>query len=266
MANIINQLFSLEGKRALVTGGGGAIGRVLARGLASAGARVAIHDIDPERLDEAKTLIESEGAKAETLKADIRDPAAAKALVDEAAARLGGLDILVNSIGTNRRKRIEAVTPEDFDAILSINLRAVYFLGQAALPHFRKGGGGKILNISSLSAKHAFNTISVYAASKAAVSQLTKAQAREWVGDNIQVNALEPGFVKTEFTRPLWDDDYRAEWFRRFIPVGRLATPEDLVGPALLLVSPASSYLTGQTLTVDGGVLSGATWENPAEA
>ena len=266
MSDILNELFSLKGKTALVTGGGGAIGRVLAHSLASAGARVAVHDIDPVRLEQAKALIETDGAAAETLAADIRDPEAAQALVDEASARLGGLDILVNSIGTNRRKRIEAVTPEDFDAIIEVNLRAVYFLGKAALPHFQRRGGGKILNISSLSAKHAFNTISVYAASKAAVSQLTKAQAREWVGHNIQVNALEPGFVRTEFTRPLWDDAYRAGWFRGFIPTGRLATPEELVGPALLLVSRASSYITGQALVVDGGVLSGATWENPGEA
>jgi 2-deoxy-D-gluconate 3-dehydrogenase len=263
MAGIIDQLFSLKGKTALVTGGGGAIGRVLARGLASAGARVVIHDLDPARLEQAKALIEAEGGAVETLVADVSDPTAAAALVDDAASKLGGLDILVNSIGTNRRKRIESVTPEDFDAIIDINLRAVYFLGQAALPHFKKRGGGKILNISSLSAKHAFNTISVYAASKAAVSQLTKAQAREWVGHNIQVNALEPGFVRTEFTRPLWDDAYRAKWFEGFIPAGRLAAPEELIGPALLLVSPASSYITGQAIVVDGGVLSGATWENP---
>jgi 2-deoxy-D-gluconate 3-dehydrogenase len=158
------------------------------------------------------------------------------------------------------------VTPEDFYEIIDVNLRAVYFLGKAALPHFQKRGGGKILNISSLSAKHAFNNISVYAASKAAVSQLTKAQAREWVGYNIQVNALEPGFVQTEFTRPLWGDPYRADWFKGFIPTGRLAKPDELVGPALLLVSRASSYITSQALVVDGGVLSGATWENPADA
>jgi NAD(P)-dependent dehydrogenase (short-subunit alcohol dehydrogenase family) len=266
MTEILDQLFSLRGKTALVTGGGGAIGRVLSRGLARAGARVVIHDVDPARLAEARALVEDAGGVAETLAADVRDAAAAKTLVDDAAAKLGGLDILVNSVGANRRKRIEAVTPDDFDAIVDVNLRAVYFLGQAAYPHFKRRGGGKIVNVSSLSAKHAFNTISVYAASKAAVSQLTKAQAREWAHDNIQVNAIEPGFVRTEFTRPLWDDPYRDQWFKSFIPTGRLATPDDLLGTVLLLASPASAYLTGQAIVVDGGVLSGATWENPAEA
>jgi len=265
MADILAELFSLAGKTALITGGGGAIGRVLSRALALAGARVVVHDIDPARLEQAKALIQADGVRVETLVADIAQPRAAKDLVDAAADALGGLDILVNSIGTNRRKRIAAVTAEDFDAVIDVNLKAVYFLGQAALPHLRARGGGKIVNVSSLSAKHAFNTISVYAASKAAVSQLTKAQAREWAGHNIQVNAIEPGFVKTEFTRPLWDDGYRAGWFERFIPAGRLAKPDDLVGAVLLLVSPASAYITGQSIVIDGGVLSGATWENPAD-
>ncbi|OVZ88919.1 hypothetical protein CBW57_04390 [Yersinia intermedia] len=129
-------------------------------------------------------------------------------------------NILLTSAGVNRRKPIKDVSAEDSDAIIDINLRSVYFLAQAVQPYMAKQGGGKIVNISSLSAKHAFNTISVYAASKTAVSQLTKAMAHEWVGDNIQVNAIEPGFIKTEFTRPLWDDEYRSKWFQNFIPQG----------------------------------------------
>lgn len=264
MATILDDLFSLEGRTALVTGGAGAIGRVLARGLASAGARVAVHDFDEARLAEIRALFEADGREVVTLGGDLTDAAACKTVVDRAAEALGGLDILVNSQGTNRRKRIEAVTPDDFDAIVDVNLRSVYFVAQAAHPHFKARGGGKIVNISSLSAKHAFNTISVYAATKAAVSQLTRAQAREWVGDNIQVNAVEPGFVKTDFTRPLWDDPYRDGWFRGFIPAGRLASPDELVGAVLLLASRGSSYITGQSIVIDGGVLSGATWEAPA--
>ncbi|MCX5570189.1 SDR family NAD(P)-dependent oxidoreductase [Kaistia nematophila] len=263
MARITDKLFSLEGKTALVTGAGGAIGRVLAKALAESGAKVAIHDFNDERLAVAKAYIEESGVEVLTLKADLTDAKACRSLVDEAHEKLGRLDILLNSAGVNRRKPILEVTPEDFDAIIDVNLRSIYFLSQAAQPHMAAQGGGKIVNISSLSAKHAFNTISVYAASKAGVSQLTKAMAREWVGDNIQVNAIEPGFVKTEFTRPLWDDEYRSEWFRRFIPTGRLANPEELIGATLLLASPASSYITGQAIVVDGGVLTGATWVKP---
>jgi len=263
MTSPSTDIFSLTDKAVFITGAGGAIGSVLAKAFANAGARVALHDISLERLAPVKKAIEDAGGRAFPLVADLTDAAACKNVVDEAHAVLGRLDILVNSAGTNRRKPIVEITPEDFDAIVDVNLRSVYFLGQAARRHMAAQGGGKIVNISSLSAKFAFNTISVYAATKAGVSQLTKAMAREWVGDNIQVNCIEPGFIKTEFTRPLWDDAYRSEWFRNFIPAGRLGTPEDLVGTVFLLSTAASAYLTGQAIVVDGGVLSGASWVNP---
>jgi NAD(P)-dependent dehydrogenase (short-subunit alcohol dehydrogenase family) len=260
MSNITESLFSLEGKTVLITGAGGAIGGVIAKAFASRGAIVALHDISIERLAPTQKAIEAAGGRAFSFAADLTDAVACKTVVDEAQAKLGRLDILINSAGTNRRKPIVDVTPEDFDAIVDVNLRSVYFLAQAARHHMAAQGGGKIVNISSLSAKFAFNTISVYAATKAGVSQLTKAMAREWVGDNIQVNSIEPGFIKTEFTRPLWDDPYRAEWFKNFIPAGRLGTPEELVGTVILLSTAASSYLTGQAIPIDGGVLSGSSW------
>ncbi|WP_032820862.1 SDR family NAD(P)-dependent oxidoreductase [Yersinia kristensenii] len=263
MSNIIEKLFSLQGKVVLVSGAGGAIGSVLSKALANAGATVALHDIDIARIQPIQDAIEAEGGKALSITADLSDVAACRQLVDTVYDQLGRIDILLTSAGVNRRKPIKDVSAEDFDAIIDINLRSVYFLAQAVQPYMAKQGGGKIVNISSLSAKHAFNTISVYAASKAAVSQLTKAMAREWVGDNIQVNAIEPGFIKTEFTRPLWDDEYRSKWFQNFIPQGRLGNPDDLIGAVLFLSSAASAYLTGQAITIDGGVLSGSSWVNP---
>jgi 2-deoxy-D-gluconate 3-dehydrogenase len=265
VSDLLHDLFSLRGKAALVTGAGGAIGGVLSRALAGAGAAVALHDVSEAKLAEPRAGIEAAGGRAVTLAADLGDAEACRRLVDDAQRALGRLDVLVTCAGINRRKRIDAVTPDDFDAIVAVNLRAVYFVSQAAHRHMAAQGGGKIIHVSSLSARHAFSTISVYAATKAAVSQLTRAQAREWVADNVQVNAIEPGFVQTEFTRPLWDDPYRAEWFRRFIPQGRLARPEELVAPVLLLAAPGSTYLTGQAIAVDGGVLSGASWERPEE-
>ncbi len=263
MSNIIEKLFSLQGKVVLVSGAGGAIGRVLSQALANAGATVALHDIDIARTQPIQDAIEAAGGKAISISADLSDVAACRQLVDTVYDTLGHIDVLLTSAGVNRRKPIKDVSAADFDAIIDINLRSVYFLAQAVQPYMAKQGGGKIVNISSLSAKHAFNTISVYAASKAAVSQLTKAMAREWVGDNIQVNAIEPGFIKTEFTRPLWDDEYRSKWFQNFIPQGRLGNPEDLIGAVLFLSSSASAYLTGQAITIDGGVLSGSSWVNP---
>ena len=263
MSHILEKLFSLQGKVVLVSGAGGAIGSVLSKALAEAGATVALHDIDVARIKPIQEAIEADGGKALSIAVDLSDVSACRQLVDTVHEKLGRIDVLLTSAGVNRRKPITDVSADDFDAIIDINLRSVYFLGQAVQPFMAKQGGGKIVNISSLSAKHSFNTISVYAASKAAVSQLTKSMAREWVGDNIQVNAIEPGFIKTEFTRPLWDDEYRSKWFQNFIPQGRLGNPDDLIGAVLFLSSAASTYLTGQAITIDGGVLSGSTWVNP---
>lgn len=260
MTSYLSKLFSLKGRTALVAGGAGAIGREISRAFAKAGARVIVHDLSQERLDEVGAVFEADGLGFVGLQADLSTVEAAAALVDRAREVSGRIDILANLQGTNRRKPIAEVTAEDFDLITSVNLRSVYFLSQAVHPVMKAQGGGRILHFSSLSANVSFDTISVYAATKAAVTSLTRSQAHEWAGDNVQVNAIEPGFVQTEFTRPLWDDDYRAEWFANHIPQGRLAVPEDLVTTALWLVAPATRYITGQHIVVDGGVMTGASW------
>jgi len=260
MSSYLSGLFSLEGKTALVAGGAGAIGSAVAEGFARAGATVIVHDLSQERIDLLTRGFADKGLMLTGLQADLSTAEAAFDLVARAREVTGRIDILVNLQGVNRRKPITDVTPEDFDLITSVNLRSVYFLSKAVHPVMQAQGGGKILHFSSLSANISFDTISVYAATKAAVTSLTRSQAHEWADDNIQVNAIEPGFVQTEFTRPLWDDDYRAEWFANFIPQGRLAAPEDLVSTALFLVAPATRYMTGQNVVIDGGVLTGATW------
>lgn len=260
MSSYLSDLFSLEGKTALVAGGAGAIGSAVAEGFARAGAKVIVHDLSQERIDLLARHFTDKGLALTGLQADLSDAAAAVDLVARAKKITGRIDILVNLQGINRRKPITDVTPEDFDLITSVNLRSVYFLSKAVHPVMQAQGGGKIVHFSSLSANVSFDTISVYAATKAAVTSLTRSQAHEWADDNIQVNAIEPGFVQTEFTRPLWDDDYRAEWFANFIPQGRMAVPEDLVSTALFLVAPATRYMTGQNLVVDGGVMTGASW------
>lgn len=260
MSSYLSELFSLEGKTALLAGGAGAIGSAISEGFARAGATVIVHDLSQERLDRLATEFAAKGLAFIGLQADLSTVEATTDLVARATDVTGRIDILVNLQGTNRRKPITAVTPDDFDVVTSVNLRSVYFLSQAIHRVMKAQGGGKILHFSSLSANISFDTISVYAATKAAVTSLTRSQAHEWADDNIQVNAIEPGFVQTEFTRPLWDDDYRAEWFANFIPQGRLAVPQDLVTTALYLVAPATRYLTGQNVVVDGGVLTGASW------
>lgn len=260
MSSYLADLFSLDGKTALLAGGAGAIGSAISEGLARAGAKVIVHDLSQERLDRLAQDFAAKGLEFIGLQADLGTVEAAEDLVARAKAVTGRIDILVNLQGVNRRKPITQVTSEDFDVITSVNLRSVYFLSQAVHPVMKAQGGGKILHFSSLSANFSFDTISVYAATKAAVTSLARSQAHEWVDDNIQVNSIEPGFVQTEFTRPLWDDDYRAAWFANFVPQGRLATPEDLVSTALYLVAPATRYITGQNVVIDGGVLTGSSW------
>ncbi|HWJ75179.1 MAG TPA: SDR family oxidoreductase [Kaistia sp.] len=260
MSAYLSELFSLAGKTALVAGGAGAIGSAISEALAKAGATVIVHDLSQERIDRLAARFNREGLAFSGLQADLSAADSSTALVEAARGQTGRIDILVNLQGVNRRKPITDVVAADFDAITAVNLRSVYFLSQAVQPVMKAQGGGKILHFSSLSANISFDTISVYAATKAAVTSLTRSQAHEWAGDNIQVNAIEPGFVQTEFTRPLWDDDYRADWFANFIPQGRMAVPEDLVTTALYLLGPATRYVTGQNIVVDGGILSGASW------
>lgn len=246
-------LFSLQGRHALITGGGGVIGSVLARGLAEAGAIVGVQDLT---LEKAQAV-----GMAHAFAADVSDVRACRALVDEADAAMGGIDILVNCAGINRRKPIDDVTPEDFDAIVAVNMRAIYFLCQAVHDSMRRRGGGSIVNISSLSARYSYQTISVYAATKAAVSSMTRSFAQEWAADGIRVNCIEPAVVRTEFTKPLWEAEHRQRFFNELTPLGRLMEPEETLGAVLYLASDASSYVTGQAITIEGGITTGANWD-----
>ncbi len=258
-------LFDLEGRAVLITGSGGAIGSTLARALAERGARLAVQDISADKVDPVLESVAQAGGSAVAIVADLSDPAVAGSVVRDAHAALGGLDVLINSAGTNRRKRIEEVSAEDFDAIVAVNLRALYFASQAAHPLMADAGGGSIVNLSSLSARFSFNTISVYAATKAGVTSLTRSCAREWARDRVRVNCLEPFVIKTEFTRPLWGEDHRQRWFDDVTPMGRLGSPDELVGAVVFLASDASSWMTGQSLVIDGGLTAGADWDSYAD-
>ena len=250
-------LFDLEGRTILITGAGGAIGSTVARALADRGARVAVQDISAEKLESIGVGL--------PIVADLSDAAVAGQVVRDAHAALGGLDVLINSAGTNRRKPIGDVSAEDFDAIVAVNLRALYFASQAAHPLMAAAGGGSIVNLSSLSARFSFNTISVYSATKAGVSSLTRSCAREWARDRVRVNCLEPFVIKTEFTRPRWGEEHRQRWFDDVTPMGRLGSPEELVGAVVFLASDASSWMTGQSLVIDGGLTAGADWDSYAD-
>lgn len=257
----LDRFFSLEGKAALLTGAGGGIGHALGAALAGAGASVALHARTKEKLQGMAEEIEKAGGKAVSLTAELGDLGAARRLVSDARDAFGRLDILVNCAAMNRRKPISQVTEKDWDEIMAVDLKSLYFMSQAAHGIMRAQKSGKVIHIGSVNSSFALGTVSVYGAAKGAVAQLTKVMAVEWAHDNIQVNCVIPGFVATPLSRPLWDDPYKANWMRSRIPVRRPARPDEIAGAVLMLAAPASSYITGTTIVVDGGVLAGGWWE-----
>jgi 2-deoxy-D-gluconate 3-dehydrogenase len=253
---IFERFFSLEGKVALVTGASGGIGGVLAVALAEAGASVVVQGRRMEELEKTRREIEERGGMAIVIAADLGDVEACRSVVTETVARLGRLDVLVNCAGMNRRKPIADVSEDDFDTIMNVNLRSVFVLCGEARVVMRQHGGGKIINIGSITSTYGLAGVSVYGVSKSAMAGYTKAIAAEYAADNIQVNCLAPGFILTPLTeKPIWQDERRRRWLLERIPAKRPGTPDDLVGTALFLASGGSDYLTGQLITVDGGFL-----------
>src|SRR4051812_6396241 len=246
---ILQRLFSLKEKVVLITGASGGIGRELAVGLAEAGATVAVHGRKQAEIDETCRLVAAVGGRALPIAAELANVKSAQEVVATTTAELERLDILINCAAMNRRKPIVEVTEEDYDTIMAVNLKSVYFLTQAAYPHLRQRGG-KVIHIGSINAYYGLDTVSVYGASKGGMNQLTKVMAIEWAPDNIQVNCIVPGFIYTSLAQPLWADEKRAHWFRSRLPMRRPGTPEELVGVTLFLASHASDYVTGQSFIV----------------
>lgn len=259
-AGLLQDLFSLDGRVALVTGASGGIGAAIAAGLAAAGASVALNGRSVERLEQTQRTIAEAGGEAATFPADLGEEGALHALATAVAEQMGALDILVNCAGMNRRRPIREVTPAVYDEIMAANLRSAYFLSQAALPHMVARGGGKIVNIGSLTVAIGLVGVSVYGMTKSALAQLTKTMAVEWAEHNIQANCLSPGFIETELTAPLFGDPQRSTWILSRIPSRRPGQPADMVGTAVFLASSASNYVTGQTIFVDGGFTAGSQW------
>jgi NAD(P)-dependent dehydrogenase (short-subunit alcohol dehydrogenase family) len=257
-------LFSLAGRVAVVTGGAGGIGRWLAAGLGAAGARVVVTDIDGAGLEEARSLLEAGGIETASLVVDLADDDAPDRIVEGVLARFGSLHVLVNNAVVNRRMPILEMDGETWDLITRIDLRLPYFLSQgAARVMIEQGQGGSIVNISSLNAAYALEQISVYGPAKAGLSQLTRVMALEWVQHGIRANAIAPGYMDTPLAAPIWANPDVSRWILNRVPVERPGRPDELVGACLLLASDAGSFLTGQTLFVDGGALAGGRWFTP---
>jgi len=258
---ILERLYSLKGKRALITGASSGIGRAIAVCYAEAGATVGVHGTQEEKIFETIRQIEKVGGEAVPLVASLGTKEVSEELVAEAAEKLGGIDILVNNAGTNRRKPMIEVPEEDYKMLMAVNLESVFWLCQAAYPHLRESGNGKVVNTGSMTTLTGIGEISVYGMTKAAIGQLTQTLALEWAKDNIQVNCIAPGFIRTPLTEAgLFSDPKKVKFLDQRIPMKRGGKPEELLGVALLLAAPASSYTTGQIFAVDGGFLAGGSW------
>jgi 2-deoxy-D-gluconate 3-dehydrogenase len=243
--------FDLAGKAALVTGGNGGIGLGMARGLAAAGARVAIAGRDESKNASAIKLL---GKDACAITGDLSDEKACRRVVSEAAERLGRLDILVNNAGINIRKQPQEYSFEEWKHVIDTNLSSAFVASQAAYPHMKRAGGGKIVNIGSMMSIFGASFTTPYAASKGGIVQMTRGFATAWAKDNIQVNAVLPGWIDTALTqRARKEVEGLHERVLARTPAGRWGTPEDFAGIAVFLCSPASDFLTGTAIPVDGG-------------
>jgi gluconate 5-dehydrogenase len=248
------QLFSIEGKVAIVTGGAGGLGRAIALGLADFGADVAVvgRKLEPLQKVEAEILVK--GRKSKAISTDVRFPIEVGSMIKEVVAELGGVDILVNSHGINIRKPAVEFPIEEWESVIDVNFKGVFLCSREAAKVMISRGGGKIVNLSSVSGRlSSKGGYSAYDPSKAAVDGLTRTLACEWARYNIYVNSIAPTWIRTEIITPLLN---KPEFYNRAmsrIPLGRIGEVKDVVGIAIFLASEASDFVTGQTIYIDGG-------------
>ena len=251
----MDQLFDLKGRVAIVTGGNGGLGLAMALGLAGAGADIAVAARNTEKTKLALSQIESQGVKATGILTDVSQEADIQRMVADTLDVLGRVDILVNNAGMVIRKEPQEITAEDWDQVFDVNLRAAFLASKEVYPHMRSQGGGKIINIGSMfSIFGGGGSGAAYSASKGGVVQLSKSLAVAWAKDNIQSNAILPGWIMTTLTEDIpVKQPERYELISRRIPTQRWGKPEELQGTVVYLASPASDYVTGAVITVDGG-------------
>jgi 2-deoxy-D-gluconate 3-dehydrogenase len=249
----MTNIFDLTGKVAIVTGANTGIGQAIALSLASAGADIAAVGRTPA--EETVAKVRALGRKAQIVSADLSSIEPVQRVVDEAIAKLGGLDILINNAGIIRRADSVDFSEADWDAVIDTNLKSTFFLAQAAGRHMLAQGSGKIVNIASLLSFQGGIRVPSYTASKSGVAGLTKLLANEWAGKGVNVNAIAPGYIATNNTAALQADETRNRQIQERIPAGRWGEASDIGGAAVFLSSPAANYIHGHVLAVDGGWL-----------
>lgn len=248
--------FALAGKTALVIGASRGLGQGMAKALAEAGADLALVARSISSLEAFAEEVKRLNRRCLALPKDISNPSEIQEVVKRVIDDFGKIDILINSQGTQVRKPAFEMTEQDWDGLMSVNLKSVFFTCQAVGKEMAKQGKGKIINVASLTSVIGLPNISIYGASKGGVAQLTKALAVEWAPYHINVNAVLPGYYLTAMTEALFKNEERRKWILGRIPLGRTGVPEDLAGTVVFLSSEASDYITGQIIPVDGGWLS----------
>lgn len=254
----IKPLFDLTEKVAIVTGASKGIGAAIARGFAEFGAKVVVSSRKQEAVDEVAASLREEGLEATGIACHVGSEEAREALIAQTIETYGQIDMLVNNAATNPYfGPIEHMTPAVYQKTLDINLHAALFLSNLCYPHMKEQGGGSIIHISSVEGLHASAFFAAYNVSKAGILMLSQNQAAEWGKDNIRVNAICPGLVKTKLSQALWTNDSLLKNAEKKIPLGRMADPNEIAGMAVFLASSASSYVTGGVFVNDGGLLQG---------
>ncbi len=256
MRNAMMTKFNLEGKIAIVTGSSKGIGKAIARLFAENGATVVISSRKQEACDSVAEEFRAEGWHAEAIACHVGNADDRKALIEQTVEKLGGVDVLVNNAGTNPVfGPIEEAGETVFDQIMNVNVKAPWDLANRCIETMKKRGGGSIINISSVEGETPEKGLGIYSVSKAAVSMLTKSQAKEWGKYGIRVNAISPGLIKTKFSAALWTNPEILKEVEKASPLGRMGDPEEMAYIALLLASEAGSFITGSILVADGGFL-----------
>ncbi len=250
----MSELFSLKGRLALVTGSGQGIGFALAKGLAEHGATVVVNGRSADKVEKAVASLRGKGLKAEGSVFDVVDAAAVEAEVARIEKEIGPIDIVVNNAGMQFRKPLEEFPDDKWQAMLQTNVTGVFNVGKAAAKRMIPRRRGKIINIGSVMSELARTTIAPYTATKGAVRNLTRGMCADWAKHGLQVNAIAPGFFRTELNTALFEDPEFNAWLEKRTPTARWGEVEELVGAAVFLASDASSFVNGHTLYVDGGL------------
>lgn len=247
-------LFSLENKRVLITGSARGIGFLMAKGLCEAGAEVIINATNQQGAERAAALLQQQGFKAHAMAFNVTQSAEVNAAVAKIESEIGPIDVLVNNAGIQRRRPFLEFPEQDWNEVIAVNQTAVFLVSQAVARQMVTRQKGKIINIGSMQSELGRDTITPYAASKGAVTMLTRGMCVELARHNIQVNGIAPGYFKTEMTQALADDEAFTSWLCKRTPAARWGNPEELIGAAVFLASKASDFVNGHLLFVDGGM------------